>query len=158
MNVVLYRRDGATIPKRGSEEAAGYDLTADIQTDYHLYPLQVAKIPTGIFIAQEPGGVCLACCRSGLAAKGVHIVNAPGIIDSDYRGELFTLLTYIALPGSQPFVIKPGDRIAQLLFLRPGVVNIGEGAEGVNFVEATAAEFAELTTGRGQGGFGSTGR
>ncbi len=152
MNVLLYRRDGATIPKRGSEESAGYDLTADITTDFLLYPLQVAKIPTGVFIAQPPGSACLACCRSGLAAKGVNIVNSPGIIDSDYRGELFTLLTYIALPGSQPFVIKPGDRIAQLVFLPRGIVDTD-----VRFIEVAQQAMLGATY-RGEGGFGSTGR
>lgn len=152
MNVMLYRRNGATIPKRGSDEAAGYDLTADIEKDLLLYPLQVVKVPTGVFIAQEPGSVCFACCRSGLAAKGVNIVNSPGVIDSDYRGELFTLLTYIALPGTQPFVIKPGDRIAQLLFVKPGIISMD-----VNFVEVDSLE-ALPKSGRGANGFGSTGR
>jgi dUTP pyrophosphatase len=152
MTVMLYRRDGAAIPKRGSDEAAGYDLTADIQEDLLLMPLAVMKVPTGVFIAQQPGSVCLACCRSGLAAKGVHIVNAPGIIDSDYRGELFTLLTYIAHPNAQPFIIKPGDRIAQLLFVTPGVVSMD-----VSFVEVKSLEDLSKT-GRGADGFGSTGR
>jgi dUTP pyrophosphatase len=152
MDVILYRRNGVPVPKRGSEEAAGYDLTADLTEDFLLFPLHVSKIPTGVFIAQQPGSVCLACCRSGLAAKGVHIVNAPGIIDSDYRGELFTLLTYIAHPDSPPFVIKPGDRIAQLLFLPNGVVR-----QDVNFIIAYSLEDLP-PSGRGVGGFGSTGR
>lgn len=154
MDVFIYSRRGQShYPTRGSDEAAGYDLRADLPDgDLMLYPLQVVKVPTGVFIEQQPLGVCLACCRSGLASKGVHIVNAPGIIDSDYRGELFTLLTYIALPGAQPFPIKDGDRIAQLLFLQPGKVDMG-----VNFMPVDKLEYLTSTS-RGGNGFGSTGR
>lgn len=153
MDVQVYLRDGARLPTHGSDESAGYDLYANLPDgDLLLYPLQVVKVPTGVFIAQSPLAVCLACCRSGLAAKGVNIVNSPGIIDSDYRGELFTLLTYIALPGAQPFVIRHHDRIAQLLFLTPGKVDMG-----VNFVAVDKQEHLPVT-GRGAGGFGSTGR
>ena len=156
MDVLIYRRKGARMPTRGSEEAAGYDLYALLPDgDAKLYPLRVNKIPTGIFIAQHPLGVCLACCRSGLAAKGVHIVNSPGIIDSDYRGELFMLLTYIAPPDTEPFIIKDGDRIGQLLFFNPGKVDMG-----TTFVECADEVIFRATrsTRRGTDGFGSTGR
>lgn len=152
MDVMIYRREGARLPTRGSDEAAGYDLYADLpEGDAKLYPLCVTKIPTGIFIAQSPLAVCLACCRSGLASKGVHIVNSPGIIDSDYRGELFMLLTFIS-PNHEPFVIHDGDRIGQLLFLTPGKVDMG-----VNFIDVFRHEDLPLS-GRGVNGFGSTGR
>lgn len=154
MDVFIYSRRGQShYPMRGTNESAGYDLRADLPDgDLLLYPLQVVKVPTGVFIEQAPLGVCLACCRSGLAAKGVNIVNSPGIIDSDYRGELFTLLTYIALPGTQPFVIKDGDRIAQLLFLSPAKVDMN-----VNFMPVDDVKYLSSSD-RGAGGFGSTGR
>jgi len=151
-------------PVRGSEEAAGYDVFAFIPRERQiaLMPLQTTIIPTGLYIAPEALSVVLACSRSGLASKGIHIINAPGIIDSDYRGELKMMLTYIAHPNTEPYIIKHGDRVGQLLFLSPGKVSMG-----VNFVEV-------LDTGidpdksrfipslrpseRGSNGFGSTGR
>jgi dUTP pyrophosphatase len=154
MDIFVYSRRGTErVPKRGTSESAGFDICADLPDgDLLLYPLQVVKVPTGIFIEQAPLGVCYACCRSGLAAKGVNIVNSPGVIDSDYRGELFTLLTYIALPGTQPFVIKDGDRIAQLVFMAPGKVEMN-----INWMEVAKVEYLSSSE-RGAGGFGSTGR
>lgn len=142
----------ASLPHRATTEAACHDVKAFLSsaTDMLLLPpLQVVKVPTGLHVALPKDSALLVCSRSGLAARGVQVINAPGIIDSDYRGEIFVMLTYVALPESQPYVIRHGDRIAQLLYLPAG-----------SFMSPTYT-FAELNafhrpTSR-VGGFGSTG-
>lgn len=143
----------AVTPTRGSKEAAGYDVYAYLpkERSVAIKPLTVEKIPTGLFLAEEALSVVLACSRSGLASKGVFLPNAPGIIDSDYRGEIMMLLTYIAPPDSPPFIITHGDRIGQLLFLSPGKVNMGVQFEEVDDLNVLR------NTKRGADGFGSTG-
>jgi dUTP pyrophosphatase len=102
-------------------------------------------VPTGIAVALEPGVAGLVLPRSGLAARhGIACVNAPGLIDPNYRGELRVILIN---HGSEPFTAQPGDRIAQLLlvrFLSPPVTVVGELPDGGDD--------------RGAGGFGSSGR
>jgi dUTP pyrophosphatase len=159
MNVQLFRqtaelgfRGEPNLPTLGSSEAAGYDVYAflPLETQREIYPLSVEKIPTGLHIAEDPHAVVLACSRSGLASKGVQIINAPGVIDSDYRGELFMLLTYIASPNMPPFIIRHGDRIAQLLFLAPGIIQHPT-------ITVVPSVMDLRQTNRGTGGFGSTG-
>lgn len=121
--------------------AAGLDLLADAPCT--LAPLGRARVPTGLALAIPEGYEGQVRPRSGLAAKlGVTVLNAPGTIDSDYRGELQVLLVNLS---DQPAVIARGDRIAQLVIAR---VEQAELAEVANLEQTT----------RGSGGFGSTGK
>lgn len=142
------------LPRRGSREAAGYDVFAFLpgMKELLIAPLETVLVPTGLYMAEESQSVILACSRSGLASKGVFLPNAPGIIDSDYRGEIKIPLIYIAPPNSPAFVIKDGDRVGQLLFLSPGKINMDVQFREVDHVDSLRQ------TDRGDGGFGSTGK
>jgi dUTP pyrophosphatase len=132
----------ARAPARAHEDDAGYDLHAAEAAA--LGPGERASVGTGIAVAIPPGHAGLVLPRSGLAARhGISVVNAPGLIDSGYRGELRVLL--LNTDRSEAFAVAPGDRIAQLVLVR---------------VETPALEeVAELDeTARGSGGFGSSGR
>jgi dUTP pyrophosphatase len=134
--------EGMDLPSYGSEEAAGMDIRS-AEDAFWLMPNQRRVISTG-FAASIQKGFELQCRpRSGLAAKnGVTVLNAPGTIDSDYRGEIKVILHN---HGQYPLLIEKGDRIAQLV-LAP-------------VIRAVVTEVQELDeTIRGQGGFGSTGR
>jgi dUTP pyrophosphatase len=132
----------ATLPARAHPDDAGLDLHAlEAAT---LAPGERASIPTGIAIAIEPGHAGLVLPRSGLAARhGISVVNAPGLIDSGYRGELRVLL--LNNDSSASFEVEAGDRIAQLVLI---AVAIAEPVEVTQLSE----------TPRGVGGFGSSGR
>ena len=137
-------RETATLPTQGSAQAAGYDLYADIpEGELVINPGQIQKVSTGICAAPEENDVALCLFpRSGLATKqGVTLINSIGLVDSDYRGEIIVPLVN---HGQFPVHIKDGDRIAQLVV-----------------IEITRADFEEVAelsgTGRGEGGFGSTG-
>ena len=142
MKVQIQRLDkDLPLPKYAKSGDAGVDVYARI--DCVLAPGERALIPTGIAIALPEGYVCLAHPRSGLAAKnGITIVNAPGTIDSGYRGEIQIILLNTDIKNS--FEIKRGDRIAQLVFQR---------FEAAQFEEVSNLPTSE----RGAGGFGSTG-
>lgn len=134
--------EAATLPTHAHEGDAGYDLYA-VESAV-LQPGERAMIPTGIAIEVSLGHAALILPRSGTAAKhGISVVNAPGLIDSGYRGEIRVLL--LNTDRHEPFHIEPGDRIAQLILTR---------------VETPPVEeVASLTESqRGEGGFGSTGR
>ena len=136
---------GLPLPAYQSLHAAGLDLLAAVPDDapMMLAPGKHALIPTGLVIALPPGFEAQVRPRSGLAAKhGVTVLNAPGTIDADYRGEISVILIN---HGDVPFTIRRGERIAQMVIA--AVVR----AELVN-----AASLSE--TDRGSGGFGSTGR
>jgi len=130
------------LPAYATEGSAGMDLLAAIPEDYELAPGKRLLVPNGIAIELPPGFEAQVRPRSGLAAKhGITVLNTPGTIDSDYRGELKTVLINL---GDAPFVITRGMRIAQMVIARH------ERSELV--------ETAELTdTARGAGGHGSTG-
>ncbi len=130
------------LPTRASEHAAGFDLRAAVDTPLILAPGARALVPTGISVAIPPGYEGQIRPRSGLAIRnGIALVNAPGTIDADYRGEVQVIAINL---GQEPFTIARGDRIAQLV--------IGPVLE----VALEAVE--ELgDTARGSGGFGSTG-
>ena len=133
---------GAVPPSRAHEGDAGYDLHA--AEPLTLAPGERAVVGTGIAVAIPEGHAGLVLPRSGLAFKhGIALVNAPGLIDSGYRGELRVLL--LNTDRATPFDVEPGDRIAQLVVVK---------------VEAPELEELELLeeTARGSGGFGSTGR
>jgi dUTP pyrophosphatase len=118
------------------------DVCAAVRSDLTISPGETALVPTGFRIELPPGHEAQVRPRSGLAAKyGVGILNSPGTIDSDYRGEVKVILTNF---GRQPFTIHRGDRIAQLVVAR---------YERVHWQEVPALE----DTARGDGGFGHTG-
>jgi dUTP pyrophosphatase len=130
------------VPTRAHEGDAGLDLHAAEAAS--LGPGERASVGTGIAVEIPPGHAGLVLPRSGLAAKhGIALVNAPGLIDSGYRGEVRVLL--LNTDRSEAFEIEPGDRIAQLLV--------------VPFTPAEPLEARELAaSARGEGGFGSSGR
>ncbi|MBA3300443.1 MAG: dUTP diphosphatase [Thermoleophilaceae bacterium] len=133
---------GACEPSRAHEGDAGYDLRA--LEECTLAPGERASVGTGIAVELPVGSAGLVLPRSGLAARhGISVVNAPGLIDSGYRGEIRVLLLNTDRSGS--FSVAPGDRIAQLVVVR---------------VETPALEEVDTleTSARGAGGFGSTGR
>ena len=142
--ILRYRRltaDGRP-PARAHDDDAGYDLHASEAVT--LAPGERAGVGTGIAVEIPPGHAGLVLPRSGLASRhGITLPNAPGLIDSGYRGELRVLL--LNTDRSEPFEVSPGDRIARLVIAR---------------VEAPRLEEAENLeeTARGVGGFGSTGR
>jgi dUTP pyrophosphatase len=130
------------LPHYASEGSAGMDVCAAIDEDIVLAPQNTELIPTGLAIALPAGYECQVRSRSGLAAKfGVFTLNAPGTVDSDYRGEIKVILSNF---GKEPFVIKRGDRIAQLIITK---------YEKIDWYETKELE----KTDRGEGGFGSTG-
>ena len=140
--------ESAILPTRATEGAACFDLYAN---GLHIIDDMRTRrtVGTGIAIELPPGHVGLVCSRSGLAAKeGLFVVNAPGIIDEDYRGELKVIVGKLAYtpqwPDPDVFTIAPGMRIAQLMIMP--------------LPQLQVEEVGELsTTARGQGGFGSTG-
>lgn len=129
------------LPVRATEGAAGYDVCA--REGVTIPAGRFAKVPTGMKLAIPAGYEAQVRPRSGLAAKhGVTVLNAPGTIDSDYRGEVCVLLVN---HGLEPFSVEPGMRIAQLVFAEVTTVRF----QPVSSVVGSA---------RGEGGFGSTGR
>ena len=131
------------LPERATTSSSGLDLRAAVEETLELAPGQRAMVPTGISVAIPAGFEGQVRARSGLAAKhGIALVNAPGTIDADYRGEIQAILINL---GEGPFSIKRGDRIAQLV-IAPVATCQWESVESLE------------TTDRGQGGFGSTGR
>ncbi|WP_458759055.1 dUTP diphosphatase [Afipia sp. TerB] len=137
--------EGLPLPAYQSADAAGLDLLAAVPEDKPvvLAPGAYAMIPTGLVIALPPGFEAQVRPRSGLAAKhGVTVLNSPGTVDADYRGEVCVLLIN---HGREPFTIRRGERIAQMVI--------------APVVQARLAATASLiSTARGSGGFGSTGR
>ena len=130
------------LPHYHSELAAGCDLLAAVATDLLIAPGRFAPVPTGIMIALPPGTEAQVRPRSGLAARsGVTVLNAPGTIDADYRGEITVLLINF---GTEPFIVTRGARIAQLVVCP------------ILRARWTQTQTLEATA-RGGGGFGSTG-
>jgi len=129
-------------PSYETSSSAGMDLRANLTEAVTLKPLQRGIIKTGLFIALPPGFEAQIRPRSGLAAKfGISVLNAPGTIDADYRGEIGVILVNLS---SENFVINNGDRIAQMIIARYAHTKWEE----VSVLDETK---------RGQGGFGSTG-
>ena len=130
-------------PRYQTEHAAGFDLAADLDTPVTLAPRQRAAIATGLVLEIPTGFEGQVRARSGRAlAEGLALVNAPGTIDADYRGEIKVILINL---GEDPIVIKPGDRIAQMVIAPVARAELIE-------VESLAE------SSRGAGGFGHTGR
>lgn len=146
MRICIKRlRDGSTNPLPGymTPHSAGMDLYAELLEDLVLKPGMRALVPTGIAIALPDGYEAQIRPRSGLALRhGIGLVNAPGTIDPDYRGEIGVI---VINHGSEPFVIRNGERIAQMVI--------------APFVRLPLKEVTDLEeTERGDGGFGHTGR
>ncbi len=134
---------GVSLPKKMTDQASGYDLFAAVDADVLLEPRQRQGIPTGIALAMPPSLEAQIRPRSGLARKhGITTLNAPGTIDADYRGEIVVLLIN---HGEQKFVIRRGERIAQLVF------------QSIPAIEWNVQDTLDVDTTRGREGFGHTG-
>lgn len=143
MEVKIVNKSAYPTPAYATEKSAGMDLKANISEPVVLGPLERAMIPTGLFIALPDGTEAQVRPRSGLAAKhGISVLNSPGTIDADYRGEIGVILVNLS---NEPFVINPGERIAQMVVAK---------YEKVEWREVEVLDETE----RGAGGFGSTGR
>ena len=130
-------------PAYATEQSAGVDLRAKLENPVILQPLQRTLVPTGLYIALPKGYEAQVRPRSGLAAKhGITVLNSPGTIDADYRGEIRAILVNLS---NEPFEILPGERIAQMVIARHEQVEW----ESVDQLDETR---------RGAGGFGSTGK
>lgn len=142
MNIKIINKSNHTLPHYETSASAGMDLRANLSESITLQPLGRAIIPTGLFIELPVGIEAQVRPRSGLAAKkGITVLNAPGTIDADYRGEVGVILVNLS---NEPFTIENGERIAQMVLAKH------ERAEWkpVDTLSETA---------RGEGGFGSTG-
>ena len=143
MKVKIVNHSPFDLPAYATEYSAGMDLRAHLDSPLVLGTLERAMVPTGIHIELPAGFEAQIRPRSGLAAKyGISIVNAPGTIDADYRGEIKVVLVNLS---NEPFTVNPGERIAQMVVARHETV------------EWEPVETLEEST-RGAGGFGSTGK
>lgn len=142
LNIKVINKSEYELPKYETEQSAGVDLRANIDEEIILYPMERKLIPTGIFIELPKGYEAQIRPRSGLAAKhGITVLNSPGTIDADYRGEIMVLLINLS---NEYFSVKPGMRIAQMIIARH---------EQANFLDFDVLSETE----RGDGGFGHSG-
>ncbi|OEG00451.1 deoxyuridine 5'-triphosphate nucleotidohydrolase [Vulcanibacillus modesticaldus] len=132
-----------SIPQKMSEFASGFDIYAGVKEEVVIRKGERVLIPTGFALEMPVGIEAQIRPRSGLALKnGITLLNTPGTIDSDYRGEVKVILINL---GEEDFIVKPGDRIAQLVFMEVPQVKL--------------VEVEDITqTNRGSGGFGHTGK
>jgi dUTP pyrophosphatase len=143
MKIKIINNSSNELPEYGTEHAAGMDLRANLLEEVILKPLERKLIPTGLFIELPIGYEAQVRPRSGLAIKkGVTVLNSPGTIDADYRGEIMVIMINLS---KEDFVIQHGERIAQMV---------------VAAHEVVTWEVAEVlqNTSRGEGGFGHTGK
>lgn len=142
VKIKIVNRGSQQLPAYATPESAGMDLRANITEPIVLHPLERRIIPTGLYIALSPGYEAQVRPRSGLAFKhGITVLNSPGTIDSDYRGELGVLLVNLS---NEDFTVEAGERIAQMVIARH---------EQGEFVEVEELDDTE----RGAGGYGHTG-
>lgn len=143
LQIKVINNSSHPLPEYATEKAAGLDLKANLAAPVVLQSLQRVLIPTGLFIELPEGHEAQIRPRSGLAYKnGITVLNSPGTIDADYRGEIKVLLVNIS---DTPFTINDGERIAQMVVARH---------EKINWYVVTELEDSN----RGAGGFGSTGK
>jgi len=143
MKVKIINKSSNELPQYSTEHAAGMDLRANLLEEVVLRPLERKLIPTGLFIELPVGFEAQVRPRSGLAIKkGVTVLNSPGTIDADYRGEIMVILINLS---DENFVIQHGERIAQMVVAAHETVKW----ETVEILQDTS---------RGEGGFGHTGR
>lgn len=142
MKVKVVNKSKWDLPAYATAQSAGMDLRANNDEPITLQPLGRCIVPTGLYLEIPAGYEAQVRPRSGLAAKkGITVLNAPGTVDADYRGEVGVILVNLS---DTPFVIEPGERVAQMVFARH------------EQVEWDAVETLEASE-RGAGGFGSTG-
>lgn len=142
MTVKVVNKSGRALPEYATPLSAGVDVRACVENPITLGPLERALVPTGLYLQIPEGYEVQVRPRSGLAAKkGITVLNSPGTIDADYRGEVKVILVNLS---SEPFVIEDGERIAQLVLAKHERI----GWESVESLDETV---------RGEGGFGSTG-
>ena len=142
VSVKIINRSRHQLPEYATALSAGMDIRANIDSPVTLQPLERRLIPTGLFISLPEGYECQIRPRSGLALRhGISLVNTPGTIDADYRGEIGVILVNLS---SEPFVINDGERIAQMVVSR------------YSRVEWQSVETLDATD-RGEDGFGHTG-
>ncbi len=143
MKVKIVNRSRFALPEYQTPLSAGLDIRADLDAPVTLGPLERAMIPTGLFVELPEGCEMQIRPRSGLAAKhGITVLNSPGTIDADYRGEIKIILVNLS---NEPFTVEAGERIAQMIVAR------------YEQIEWQPAEELGATE-RGAGGFGSTGK
>ncbi len=143
MKVRIVNHTPYPCPAYATEQSAGMDLKACLEQPVVLQPLQRALIPTGLYMALPKGYEAQVRPRSGLAAKhGITVLNSPGTVDADYRGEVRVILVNLS---DRAFTVEPGERIAQMVIARH---------EQVEWEEVEVLDETE----RGAGGFGSTGK
>ena len=143
MQVKIINKSKHALPEYETPHSAGMDLRANIDTPITLKPLERALIPTGLFIELPVGYEAQIRPRSGLAIKhGITLVNTPGTIDSDYRGEIKAIVVNLS---DTPFVVNDGERICQMIIARH---------ERVEWIPSEQLEESV----RGEGGFGHTGK
>ena len=143
MKVKIVNKSRFALPEYQTPLSEGIDIRANLDESVTLRPLERAMIPTGLFVELPEGCEMQIRPRSGLAAKhGITVLNSPGTIDADYRGEIKVILVNLS---NEPFTIEAGERIAQMIVAR------------YEQIEWEAAEELSSTE-RGAGGFGSTGK
>ena len=143
MEIQVINKSRHPLPEYATLQSAGMDIRANLDEPITLQPLQRCLVPTGLFIALPPGTEAQIRPRSGLAwKKGITVLNAPGTIDADYRGEIGIILVNLS---QEPFVIQDGERIAQMVVARyeQAAWNVVDSLED---------------TERGEGGFGHSGQ
>ena len=142
LKVKIINRGRQPLPTYATALSAGMDLRANIDEDITLQPMQRQLVPTGLYIALPEGYEAQIRPRSGLALKhGITVLNTPGTVDADYRGEIMVLLVNFS---NEPFIVKDGERIAQLIVAKH---------EQVSFELTETLDETE----RGAGGYGHTG-
>ncbi|MBO7635691.1 MAG: dUTP diphosphatase [Paludibacteraceae bacterium] len=143
MNVQVINKSKHALPSYATSQSAGVDLRANIEEPIVIKPLERVLVPTGIYMALPQGYEAQIRPRSGLAAKhGVTVLNTPGTIDADYRGEIKVILVNLS---NEPFTIEDGERVCQMVIVRH---------EQVSWQQVDVLEDTE----RGEGGFGHTGK
>ena len=143
MKVKIVNKSRHALPEYQTPLSAGLDIRANLDESVTLRPLERAMIPTGLFVELPEGCEMQIRPRSGLAAKhGITVLNSPGTIDADYRGEIKVILVNLS---NEPFTIEPGERIAQMIVAR---------YEQIEWQPVDVLGETE----RGAGGFGSTGK
>lgn len=143
IQVQIINKGKQPLPTYATAQSAGMDLRANTEEAFVLKPLERRLVPTGLFMALPEGYEAQVRPRSGLALKhGITVLNTPGTIDADYRGEIGVILVNLS---NEPFEVQPGERIAQMVIAKH---------EQADFVEVEALDETE----RGAGGYGHTGR
>ena len=142
MKVQVINRSHHALPQYATASSAGMDLRANLQEPIELWPMQRCLVPTGLFLSLPPGFEAQVRPRSGLALKrGITVLNTPGTVDADYRGEVGVILINLS---QEPFTINDGERIAQMVIARHEQA-VWEDVEVLDETE------------RGAGGFGHSG-